>query len=153
MRRMLTRSRLEYTVVIWEVFVLGIAALSFQRNPNTATLDRVAADLGIYLTNDLFAVGCVLGMFISMLTLLADTCRKKRYFYTTAINALVIYTLPIGYYAIATSRTGFVSLSAFAYVMLWVPFLLIAWAAFREDNHAAVAQSTADVSAASTTAS
>ena len=125
------RTAIEYAVVAYEVFMLSVAASSFLSNPNTEVLQTFSNDLHIPLTNDMFAIGCALGVLVSLSVMLFSSNGTKRYLYIVAVSPLIAYTAPVGYWAYANQRPG---LGPIVYVAIYLAFVLLAFATFREDG-------------------
>ena len=133
------RSAIEYAVVAYEMFFMILAAYSFAVNPNTEVLQTFSRDLGIGLTNEMFAYGCAIGALISLSVLTVRRYDVQRYLYVVAATPILAYTIPVGYNAFANHRPG---LGPIVYMAIYAPFVLLAFTTWRANGEPAADVST-----------
>lgn len=122
---------LEGAVVAYQVIILLLAAFVFWQLPNTAIFDRFSHDLGVEITPRFFAALSFASVFLSVAVLRATTIGLKRYLYITAASPLVLYTLPVGWYALATHMSG---LGVIVYLSFYVSYVLLALTTWRSSD-------------------
>ena len=123
------RSYLEYAVVVYEVFLLLIAAYFFHVRPNTELFETFSRDLGIALTGDTFVVLCLIGCVMAVFVLLERVRWRQQLLYSMASFPLVVYSVAIGVYMARTRTPG---LSVVVYLIVAIPLWLLALTTFRD---------------------
>lgn len=129
-----SQRRVERIAILHVVVFMLLAFAAFWNSPTTASMRTFSEDLGIEIHTRQLAILALIGAVLPPLLLTRWAKEKlsiswKQRFYMLSPMPILLYTIPLGWYAI---RTGMSAIGAVVYIAIYFSFVVIACATYRE---------------------